>query len=258
MEDFFVLGEDRRFDLLSEMLKRDHYRVSRTLSPTEVPSAYLFSLASSGDDVCSVLEKVPKKSFVLVGRSTPKLVQLAKEKDLSLVALLEDETYLLANSLATAEGTLSEVIRCTDHLLTEASILICGYGNCGRSLARLLWLCGGEVWVWSREGSMERARQDGFNTYRAPGKKMGMFDVIINTVPEPVFTEEFLNSIHPGTHFFQVASGLSGVLPDQAKLLGIHFHPLPGLPGRFAPATEAGSIYRVLNRTLLRSNHESE
>lgn len=258
MENFFVLGQDRRFDLVSQKLEEQSLTVYRQSTPIGEKAAYLFSLGSDEKEVCSTLSGAQRGSVAFVGRATPGMIAFAKEREMTIVPLMEDETYLLENSLATAEGALSEVIQRTDRLLTEECILICGYGNCGRSMARLFWLCGGEVWVFSREGSLERARQDGFNTYRAPGENMGMFDVILNTVPSPIFSSEFLDAISPGTHFFQIASGSSGITQSDMQKRGILFHPLPGLPGRFSPATEAGAIYRVLNRTLFRSNQESE
>lgn len=259
MKDIFVLGTDARFDVLSQLFEQDGHRVFRSLSfPVPEGAVVLFSLGAGEEEVLPVLKKLAKSSFVFVGRKTEEMVRLALQRELFLFALLQEEEYVLENSLATAEGCLAEVIQKTDCLLSELVVLICGYGNCGRALARLFWLCGAGVWIFSREGSLEKARHDGFNIYRAPGKNMGMFDVVLNTVPAPILTEEFTWSMREGSAIFQVASGTSGADRKALSAQGIRFHPLPGLPGRFAPQTEANCLYRIVNRALSGTEQESE
>ena len=105
---------------------------------------------------------------------------------------------------------------------------------------------------------MARAKQDGFNVYHAPGERMGMFDVVVNTVPAPLLTDDFLDKISPETHFFQVASGLSGATAASFATRGIPFHPLPGLPGLCAPQNEADAMYRILLQARSQNKDESE
>ena len=77
-----------------------------------------------------------------------------------------------------------------------------------------------------------------------------MFDGVINTVPEPIFTHEMLSTMRCGSSFFQIASGTSGIDPKKAEEMGFHFVPLHGLPGKYAPASEADAIRRVVEETI--------
>lgn len=257
MHDFYIYGTDKRFDLIADRLIEDGKTVARS-GVSQKSATYLFPLNTAGDALISQLENIQPKSLVFVGKSNEAVREKAKENQIHLISLLDEHDYVEENALATAEGTLASVIQETNRVLRDTCVLICGFGNCGKAIARLFWLCGCEVWIFSREGSMEKAHCEGFNTYRAPGKHMGMFDAIINTVPAPIFSETFLQSFVPGTHLFQVASGLSGIDPNLLKEKGIPFHPLPGLPGKVAPESEADSILRILSRYCSDSNQERQ
>ncbi len=251
MQEVFIFTQDKRFLLLGDLLKQDgffpHFFPSE---PAKEKGIYLFSLGEKTEGILPHLYQAKEGSLFFVGKAEKELEEVASKKGIGIISLLDHATYRSENSLATAEGCLAEVIGTTERLLTELCILICGYGNCGNAIAHLFWLCGSEVWIFSREGSMKRAHKDGFNIYRAPGEHMGMFDAVINTVPSPIFPPEFFSSMHPGSHFFQIASGLSGIDKESLSDLGIHFHPLPGLPGRYAPATEAETLRHIIHETL--------
>lgn len=255
MENFYLLGTDRRFDALERILREDGFSVYRKAENGR-KGIYLLPLGAKSEEILDRMQNAAEGSAFVVGRADEETREFARQKGMGLHCLLEEEAYLEKNSAATAEGALAEVIRNTDRLLTEECILICGYGNCGKALARLFWLCGSEVWIYSHEGSMERARQDGFNIYRAPGNKMGMFDVILNTVPDAVFTKEWLKSIRRDCKIFQIASGLSGMDPEAARNASLSFYPLPSLPGKYAPETEAETIYTLLKRFFIHQESE--
>lgn len=257
MESMIILGRDARFDCLEKHLLKEGFSVKRHLEEGE-RGCFFLPLNAGEEEILSVIEKALPKSTLLAGHFGEAARLRAKEKKMLLIPLLEEEDYLTDNAAATAEGTLAAVIRETPVLLRELCVLVCGYGNCGRAVARLLWLCGCEVWIFSREGSMERAKKDGFNVYHAPGQNMGMFDVIVNTVPAPIFASPLSEAIAPETVLFQVASGLSGIQKEKLALRGIRFHPLPGLPGLCAPQTEADAMYRILKRYRSRTLDESE
>ena len=77
-----------------------------------------------------------------------------------------------------------------------------------------------------------------------------MFDCVINTVPDPIFPPEMLATMREGSFFFQIAGGFSGIEPETAEKIGIHFVPLHALPGKFCPASEADAIWHVVEETL--------
>lgn len=258
MKHFFILGTDPRYDRLADLISERGGTVFRTKKSLSCPAVWIFPLSAEEKTILSTLDHAAKGSLVLVGRKSPELELFATNHKMSLLALLEDKTYLEKNALATAEGTLAEVIRETDRTLPEMCVLVCGYGNCGKALSRLFWLCGCEVWVFSREESLKRAEEEGFNAFRGPKENLSMFDLILNTVPSPIFDDAFLSTLAKGAHFFQVASGLSGIPPQNLEEKGVFFHPLPGLPGRYASQSEAEAIFAFLKEHIPKTKVSEE
>ncbi len=249
----FILPKTRdpRFMHLAEKAASAGYEVfTYDKAPPEEKGVFFFPLGMGEKELLAALKTLPAHSLVFAGKGTEKVKRLAKEKKLSITFLLEEKRYLLKNAQHTAEGALAEIIAKTDRRLDELCLLVYGYGNCGRAIARLLWLCGCEVWVWSRERGQALAEQDGFNIFPAPIKGLGMFDGIVNTVPDPIFSSDFLSTMQKGSFFFQVASGDSGIDARQAESLCIRFTPLHGLPGKYAPASEADAIWDEVTRAL--------
>lgn len=258
MADFFVTGDDKRWDLVAKMLRESGHRVYREGLPTEKAGVCLPGFGTAKKDVLALAKVLPTGSAVFLGRADGEERAALKERGIIAIPLLEDEEYLAQNARATAEGCLAALIECTDSLLENERVLLCGYGNCGRAIAALFRQIGIRLSVFSREGSMARAAREGFEVYRAPGDEMGRFSTLVNTVPEAIFPPAFLDAIPRGTHFFQVASGFSGLSVTSLEERGILFHPLPGLPGLCAPKSEAEAILGCIRKHLDQFFHESE
>ncbi len=251
MNTFYLLDRDPRYLILGEMLEEEGNRV--LFYPEEIPPEplfYLFPLGLGEEAVQNVLSTAKEGSFALVGKTTPALHLFAKEKKITLRGALEDEIYLFQNAKATAEGVLKNVIETMDRTLDELTLLVYGFGNCGSAIARLLWLAGCEIFVCSRERGNKAAEKEGFNIYSAENLGLGMFDGVINTVPTPIFSDSLLFTMAEDSHFFQVATGLSGIDPEKLESRKIHFHPLPRLPGLYAPRSEALGLYDLITRSF--------
>lgn len=247
MRCFYLLGSDRRYDLIAEKWSETGGLVFREInSPPSEKALFFLPMGMGEEGILPLFSIALPGSVFLVAKSTPKIQAKAEEKGLLCFALFEIESYRKENSTATAEGLLSEIIRKTDRNLSEQCVLIYGYGNCGKAIADLLYLVGCEVWVWSRERGQKKALADGFNLFPAPNRGLSMFDLVINTVPDPVFPSSLLATLRKGSHFFQIASGLSGICPEELSARGVFFHPLPGLPGKISPASEADLIFQII------------
>lgn len=242
---------DLRFDFLAEKAKDEGFTVLRYEHTVPAEQGLVFLPMGLGETAClDALTLLPEESTVFAGNAASSVKHLAQTKRIRLIPLLENEYYLLQNSIHTAEGVLAELLARTKRRLDQLCILIYGYGNCGSAIAKLLWLCGCEIWVWSRSRGQQRASRDGFNLYPAPQKGLGMFDGVINTVPDPVFPLDFLSTMQGGSFFFQVASGTSGIDPKALEALDVQSVLLHGLPGKYCPASEADAIWSVVETTL--------
>ena len=251
MTTIYLQGGDSRFDLLGERALQSGFRVYKKMPENMEKSAiFIFDPREKIKNILTIMKKAAAGSVFLMWKTDPQILALAKEKRFIVKGFSEDENYLSKNAVETAEGVLANVIEKTDRCLSELCILIYGYGNCGKEIAKLLWLCGCEVFIWSREKGCKRALDDGFNVYPAPNKGLFMFDGIVNTVPENIFPPSFLFTMRPKTHFFQVASGNSGISEKFLEEIGVFYHDLHGLPGKFSPATEADALWEIFKKAL--------
>jgi hypothetical protein len=86
----------------------------------------------------------------------------------------------------------------------------------------------------------------GFNTYKITEKSefnklLCEFDVIFNSVPERIISNETLLSIPSDTVLLELASAPGGFDPDIAGQCDVHFINGKGIPGKYAPKS-AGKI----------------
>ena len=67
----------------------------------------------------------------------------------------------------------------------------------------------------------------------------GNVDFIFNTAPERILSEERLRHVGKNTWILDIASAPGGVDYRVAEALSVNAVLLPGLPGRYAPASSA-------------------
>ena len=155
---------------------------------------------------------------------------------------MKDEELTIFNSLATAEGTISEMTQNSYFNLHGNSVLIFGFGVCAKALANRLSGLQMKVCICARKA---HARAEALSLgYEAIDFKdlrgyLPGFLFIVNTVPAPVLTSELLNFVHPECLICDIASAPGGVDIEAAKVLSIKTLSLPGLPGRYSPKSSA-------------------
>lgn len=247
MKTVWTPGEDPRMVIAAEALCRKGFE--RVGDPGKAEDGPVdLALCPPGwkeEKLLPVAAKLSPGAVLTVGQDSPALAAFCRERGVILLPLLDDPGYRAANARATAEGTLAEAIRLLPRVLTGERVLILGYGACGSAAAALFSAVGCEVLVWSRPGSLARAKEDGFPGAR-PGDLPGAA-LVINTVPHPDFMPVLAGRLSSGTLFLQVASG---PVPEEETLAaqGVRGVALPGLPGRFAPESEAAAVLSALSR----------
>jgi len=251
-----LLTSDPRFLLVSEALRERGYPEIQNNDKSGKKRLSLFSPRADHEEICKAIKDAAPGSIALVGRASTETKAFCQENKILLIPLLEDKRYLSENAIATAEGVLAEAVLKCDRILSQLCVLVCGYGNCGKEIARLLWLCGCEVWVYSRERGEKKAAEDGFNTVNSLKDGVAISDLVINTVEAPIFPPAVLDAFPSGCRLFQVATGFSGLCAEELSRRGVLFYPLPALPARCAPLSEADTILSILLPILEKERDE--
>ena len=155
--------------------------------------------------------------------------------------LLEDPYYLAANAAITAEAALGLVLQELRCEITDANILILGWGRIGKCLTHQLHHLNANVTVYARKDAdraMLRALGYHYASREDLLRTLSRYHCIINTIPAPVLTESACQSLRPDCLKLELASGIW--LPGKDVVLA------HGLPGKCKPEAAGALIAKTI------------
>ena len=155
--------------------------------------------------------------------------------------LLKDPYYLAANAAITAEAALGLVLKELRCEITNANILILGWGRIGKCLTHQLHHLNANVTVYARKDAdraMLRALGYRYADEADLHRGLGRFHCIINTVPAPILTPEDAGRIRRDAMKLELATGFW--LPGENVVDG------HGLPGKCKPEAAGALIARTI------------
>ena len=159
--------------------------------------------------------------------------------------LLKDPFYLAANAAITAEAALGLILNHMKCAITEAEILILGWGRIGKCLTHQLKALNTHLTVYARKGSDQallKALSYRPITLEQLREELPRFRCIVNTIPAPVLTAADMACVSASCFKMDLASVLS--LPGDGVL---HAR---GLPGRCKPEASGALIAETVARYL--------
>lgn len=199
------------------------------------------------------LRLLPPGSPVLVGVARPSLREMADRAGVRLVELMDMDEVAILNSIPSAEGAIQAAMESLPITIHGSRCAVLGFGRTGMTLARMLHALGARTVVVARNpAQLARAFEMGLDTAsftELPGI-VARADVIFNTVPALVLSEQVLRCARPGTLILDLASSPGGTDFAAAHRLGLKARLLPGLPGKVAPHTAGEILARVVPRLL--------
>ena len=262
-----MVGGDQRMLELEKLLQKDGYAVDTlglhagdeaTAQPEKADAAlfpYPFAVrrdcvpALNGLTIhpADVLRRLRPGVPVLAGRG----IEICADHP---VKRYEDvESLLDQNAALSAEAAVCETMQRTPKALMDMTALVVGYGRFGRALAQRLRALGAEVWAAARRTEMRRlAASEGMQpvTLTNMDAALRKADIVLNTVPAQVLTEDKLRLLSPGVPLLELASAPYGFDRDVAVALGHPCEVLPALPARYAPHSAALALRQAAIRLL--------
>ncbi len=124
--------------------------------------------------------------------------------------------------------------------------LVLGFGRVGKVLARTLDALGAETYVEARKfEDLSWIKCYGYHGIYLPDLAggLGSFDVIFNTIPHEILTDEHLRQLRSDCLLIDLASAPGGIRLEAAHALGLQAVSALSLPGKVAPQT-AGEIIK--------------
>lgn len=262
-----IVGGDMRQIRLSELLKKEGYTVySLGLSEEDCDfdvlrkaEIIIFPMPVSFDDVyinapfakrqiakSKILAMIPEGTFVLGGRISEEMKRELTAKGLEFEDYYKREELIVKNAIPTAEGALEIAFSEMPTTIFGSKCLVMGYGRVGKVMAKKLKALEADVTVSARKYAdfawIEEAGMKPIHTEDLP-IFVEKFDLIVNTVPALLLTEEILKRVKDDALIIDLASKPGGVDFSAAKRLNKNVIWALSLPGKTAPIT-AGDIIK--------------
>ena len=210
-------------------------------------NAPLSDLSLSFKDFFSML---PEKAIVFGGMIPDEIKELAKEYSVTMFDYYSSEELQIKNSVPTAEGAIEIALREMPVTLYKTKSLIIGSGRIAKATAPLLAAFKSYVTIASRNpDSLLWNEIFGFNTINTAhiSESLKDYDLIINTAPKKILTENLLTLIKKDCLIIDLASRPGGVDMEAASHLGLKVIWALGLPGKCAPVSSG----QIIGSTVL-------
>ena len=211
--------------------------------------------APFGDKKISIRELMHNinAKILIAGSIMPEIYEMANDEYIEIIDIMKREELAVLNTIATAEGTIEIAISNTNKILHGSSVLILGFGRIGKVLARKLAGLSVKVTCAARKDedlAWIKAYGHMATNINTIGENLSQYDVIINTVPHLILTEERLKYVKEECLLIDLASNPGGIDKKIAKERNLKLIWALALPGKVAPVTTAGflkdTIYNVL------------
>lgn len=188
-----------------------------------------------------------KKECILFGWNIPETLKCYKSYDFK-----DMEEVAVKNAVATAEGTIAEMIKNSEINIAGSNCLVAGFGRCGKAIAGRLKLLGAAVTVMVRsESSKEAAEKEGFEVSGIfERKSYDKYDFLINTIPARVINKDEIDKLKNDIVIIDIASKPGGVDFEYCKKKKIKALHCLGLPGIYSPKTSGIILAEAIRQQL--------
>lgn len=189
---------------------------------------------------------------VFVGIASQFLKSMSESIGFSLIETAELDSVAIPNSVPTAEGAIQLAMENLPITIHGSHALVTGFGRVAQTLAGMLKGIGADVTVAARNSSQRsQCIILGFQTVELKNlaESIESQDIIFNTVPAMVLTENLLSIVRKNTLIIDLASSPGGTDFAAAKKLGLKAILALGLPGKVAPLSSGrilASVYPQL------------
>ena len=191
---------------------------------------------------------------LIAGSIAPEVYELAKDENVEIIDIMKREELAVLNTISTAEGAIEIAIANTNKIIHGSRVLILGFGRIGKVLAKKLEGLSAKVTCAARKDEdlawIKAYGYIGININRI-GENLSDYDIIFNTIPHLILTEEKIKYVKEDCLLVDLASKPGGIDQKAAKERNLKLIWALALPGKVAPITTAefikDTIYNVLN-----------
>lgn len=201
---------------------------------------------------------VDSKDDVLIfsGISTPCLDKMLEVSNRNCIYMMKDKKVICENAVPTAEGVLADVINNTECTLSNSKILVFGYGNVGRVIVAYLSFFNSDICVSIIDDNDKKDLDNlGIKCFYSNSlsdliDNIGSADVIINTVPSTIISDDLIKYINRDCYVLDIASHPHGINREVLDEFFIKNKLYLGIPGKVAPKTSGKILCKKINDVM--------
>ena len=212
-----IISNDKRYEYLNEQLKDLGYNsILADINDVIDTDILILSVRKeyTDNEYNELFDKSRYKTIL-----SPKYIK-------NSVDYTENEEFLKKNAYLTAEGAITLYYNEVKETLLNKRVLVLGYGRIGKYLSKMLKSLNCDVSVYARRQEVKNEIVlDGYNSVSL---KNNNYDVVFNTVPSIVVSDEFEDCI-----CIELANGFS----NKNKVINGN-----GIPGKMFPKTASKFI----------------
>ncbi len=270
----FVVGGDLRQVTVAEDFREEGYDVftcgltgdDESLRGLENADVIILPIPVSYDNVYinaplskrrivikEVLDMLPEDCFVMGACISKEFEKMLTDRRLKYCDYFLREELIIKNAIPTAEGAIEIALSEMPITLFKSRALVLGYGRVGKVMASRLSAMGADVTVSARKYADFAWIEENRHKYIHTNDLISSaekFDLIINTIPAVVLTEEVLEKVRSDSLIIDLASKPGGVDFNMAKKLGKNVIWALSLPGKSAPITSGKIIKETIMNIL--------
>lgn len=191
--------------------------------------------------------------ILIAGSITPEIYDMANDEYIEIIDIMKREELAVLNTISTAEGAIEIAISNTNKILHGSEVLILGFGRIGKVLARKMAGLSAIVTCAARKDEdLAWIKAYGYKAINinSIGENLAQYDIIMNTVPNLILTQERLQYVNEDCLLIDLASNPGGIDKKEAKDRKLKLIWALALPGKVAPITTAefikDTIYNIL------------
>jgi len=249
MEYSFVIEriDDKRYKYLTQFIEEMGYEVVSDVNfHTENKVVYIFSPFRKLTETEADMLKA--SSVVIANAQSDSVIKRLADNDIEYYNIFGNEIFAMRNAMITADGAVMLAANNTEISFSDMNILIFGYGRVGKACAKYFRALGSHINIFTinEKEYAESILITDTRYKRAEEVNLTNVNVIINTIPAPIFTKQMLAKAGKDVFILELASLPGGVDTEAVKKFNLHFMHAHGLPAKVAPCSAAGIMLEAV------------
>lgn len=258
-----VIGEDQRSNYLRELYQKD-------IAKIELADEIICPIPFTRDNIkinnsnMSIEELLNiqniESKIIYTGALNNYAKEKLNEKNIKVIDIMQDESFVIKNAIATAEGTIKKVIEMTPFTINQSNVLILGYGRIGKILSHYLSSFGAKLYVEARsKRDIAIIKSMGYNEVEIERLEdyLPIADIIINTIPYQIIDKNKVDYLRSDTYVLDLASPPGGVDYEALNRRNIKSCWYLAIPSKDSPQTAAKYIKETIDE-IRRGNEKWE